>query len=171
MYNNIVKDYENKVDNMEKMFYTFMFNSDPQKIVKVKPGEGGGGGEEDDDDEMTGKRKVTIEKTNMVKQITKAAVLELCGRTLQRTDLIDLLGERFPRRKVHEVVTILESLKMVCVLYKSGDERTPTGEDIFSANKNMIITATSLQPLEDALCYIKEINKNLEAILTDLLKE
>lgn len=160
---------------MEKMFYTFMFNSDPQKIVKVKPGEegGGGGGEEEDDDdeEVTDRRKVTIEKTNMVKQITKAAVLELCGRTLQRTDLVDLLGERFPRRKVHEVVTILESLKMVCVLYKSGDERTPTGEDIFSANKNMIITATSLQPLEDALCYVKEINKNLEAILTDLLKE
>lgn len=154
-----IKEYEDKVDSIDNMFYDFMFVSDPLEIVKlkiIKP--------KSDDAKKD-------ERENVTKQITRAAMIELCSKTLRRNELVSLLCRQFHRRKVLEVIAIIEQLGMVRVLYSSGDEKEPRDEDIFAANKNFIITSTSLPQLEQMLGLIKKINQELEAIVSSILNK
>lgn len=96
-------------------------------------------------------------------------MLALCDKTLRRKELIEVLSREFHRRKVLEVIAILEQLRMVRVLYKSGDESEPTDEDIVTANKNFIICATSFPQLEEVLSNLREISHDLELSLSTLL--
>lgn len=151
----VIRTYEDRVDRMEDMFYTFMFNSDPLEIIKLEP------------KEKKERKKVPPE----AKLITKAALLELCGKTLRRSELVGVLSEAFHRRKVLEVVAIMEQLDLVRVLYRSGDESVPNDQDIIAVNKNLIITATSSPALEKMLSELREVNHELELALSSILKK
>ena len=149
-----------------------MFNSDPREVLKQQ--------KEPDTHKYPHTITATLllpldeneaeeDKPNLTKQITKAALLALCDKTLRRRELTEVLSREFHRRKVLEVVAILEQLRMVRVLYKSGDESEPTDEDIVTANKNFIICATSFPQLEEVLRDLREINRDLELSLSTLL--
>lgn len=156
----LIKEYEEKVDRMEDMFYNFMFISDPLEIVKLQA-----------EKKEFEKGLCRDARPNETKLITRAAMLELCGKALRRSELVGALSGAFHRRKVLEVVAILEQLGMVRVLYRSGHESAPDDQDLVTANKNLIITATSSPQLGKMISELRGINRDLELVLSSILRK